>query len=89
VYRGHALGILSEAAYGRANMQLAQERDPEAGPLGPPEFPSLFGSAQQLPAEHGITVEQLAAAARLPLERVQHVLRAGSDTRLRLQVPPT
>jgi Zn-dependent peptidase ImmA (M78 family)/transcriptional regulator with XRE-family HTH domain len=87
VYRAHALEVMSEAAYRRANVQLAQQGNPEAGPLGPPEAPSLLGSAQQLLAEHGMTIEQLAVAARLPLEQVHHVLRAGSDTRLRLQVP--
>lgn len=87
VYRAHALGLLSEPAYRRANLQLAQEGNPEAGPLGPPESPTLLGSAQKLLAEHGTTVDQLASAARLPLEQVHHVLRAGSDTRPRLEVP--
>jgi Zn-dependent peptidase ImmA (M78 family)/transcriptional regulator with XRE-family HTH domain len=87
VYRAHALGLLSEPAYRRANMQLAQEGNPEAGPLGPPESPTLLGSALKLLAEHGTTVDQLAGAARLPLEQVHHVLRAGSDTRPRLELP--
>ena len=87
VYRAHALGVMPEPAYRRANMQLAQEGNPEAGPLGPPEAPSLLGSAQQLLAEHGTDVEQLATAARLPLEQVHHVLRAGTETRPRLHLP--
>lgn len=87
VYRAHVLGLLSEPAYRRANIQLAQEGNPEAGPLGPPESPSLLGSALQLLADHGTTIDQLAGAARLPLEQVHHVLRAGSDTRPRLEVP--
>jgi len=87
VYRAHALGLLSEPAYRRANMQLAQDGNPEAGPLGPPESPSLLGSAFKLLADHGTTVDQLASAARLPLEQVHHVLRAGSDTRPRLELP--
>jgi len=88
VYRAHALGVLSEPGYRRANMQLAKEGNPEAGPLGPPESPTLLGSAQQLLGEHGTTVEHLAGAARLPLPQVQHVLHAGSDTRPRLEVRP-
>ncbi len=87
VYRAHALGLLSEPAYRRANVRLAQEGNPEAGPLGPPESPTLVGSALKLLADHGTTVDQLAAAARLPLEQVHHVRRAGSDTRPRLEVP--
>ncbi len=87
VYRAHALSLLSEPAYRRANMQLAQEGNPEAGPLGPPESPSLLGSAVALLAEHGTTIEQLAGAARLPLHQVHHVLQAGSDSRPRLQLP--
>lgn len=87
VYRAHALGLLSESAYRRANVQLAQEGNPEAGPLGPPESPSLLGSAVALLAEHGTTVEQLASAARLPLDQVHHVLQASSDSRPRLQMP--
>lgn len=87
VYRAHALGLLSEPAYRRANMQLAQDGNPEAGPLGPPESPTLLGSAAQLLADHGTAVDQLAGAARLPLQRVHHVLLAGSDTRPRLAAP--
>jgi Zn-dependent peptidase ImmA (M78 family)/transcriptional regulator with XRE-family HTH domain len=87
VYRAHALGLLSDPAYRRANMQLAQEGNPEAGPLGPPESPMLLGRAIQLLADHGTTVDQLAGAARLPLEQVSNVLRAGSDTRPRLELP--
>jgi len=89
VYRAHALEIMSETSYRRANMQLAQKGNPEAGPLGPPEFPSLLGSALELLADHGTTVQHLADAARLPIKLVHQVLKAGSDMRPRLQVSRT
>jgi hypothetical protein len=68
-------------------MQLAQEGNAEAGPLGPPESPMLLGRAIRLLADHGTAVDQLAGAARLPLEQVNNVVRAGSDTRPRLELP--
>lgn len=84
VFRARTLGLLSDAAYRKANIQLAQQGNPEAGPLGPPESPSLLGSAVSLLTHHGVSIEDLAAAARLPIGQVLHVVEAASDTRPRL-----
>ncbi len=86
VYRAHILGTLSTNAYRRANIELAQHGNPEAGPLGPPEAPTLLGSATQLLTEHGVDHHQLAQAAQLPLDQVRAVITAGSDPRPRLQL---
>lgn len=87
VYRARALDLLSEPAYRRANMHLAQVGNPEAGPLGPPESPSMLGSAIDLLHKHGTTPEALAAAARLPVDMLNEVVHAGSNIRPRLRLP--
>lgn len=77
---------MSEGAYRRANQQLAQQGNPEAGPLGPPEAATLFGAAAELLAAQGTTTEQLAASVRLPAAQVAAVIQAGSDPRPQLRV---
>lgn len=86
VYRARALGVLSESAYKRANITLASQGNPEAGPLGPPESPSLLGAAADLLNQHGTSLEHLARATRVPLGQVVDVVAAGSDSRPRLQL---
>lgn len=81
VYRQHSLGLLSDSAYRRGNIALATWGTPEPGPLGPPESPSLLGSAVALMAEHGTTTEDLAQHAALPREQVALVVAAATDTR--------
>lgn len=89
VYRARTLGLISEAAQRRAYITLASQGRVEAGPLGPPESPSLLGAAAALLNSHGTTLEHLAHAARLPLQQVVDVVTAGSESRPRLQLPPT
>jgi Zn-dependent peptidase ImmA (M78 family) len=45
IYRAHALGVITESAFRRANIQLSTWGNPERGPLGPPESPGLLGRA--------------------------------------------
>lgn len=84
VYRAHSVGLLSDSAYRRGNIALATWGTPERGPLGPPESPSLLGSAVALMAEHGTTTEDLAQHAALPREQVELVVAAATDTRPRV-----
>jgi Zn-dependent peptidase ImmA (M78 family)/transcriptional regulator with XRE-family HTH domain len=88
VFRAHTLGVMSEGSYRRANVALSAQGNPEAGALGPPESPALLGAAAALLDKHGVSVEQLADAARLPFRQVADVIAAGSDRRPRLQLPP-
>jgi Zn-dependent peptidase ImmA (M78 family)/transcriptional regulator with XRE-family HTH domain len=87
VYRARVLGVMSETSYRRANVALASQGNPEAGPLGPPESPNLLGAAAALLDQHGTTLEHLADATRLPYTQVAAVVAAGSDPRPRLQPP--
>lgn len=89
VFRARTLGVMSEASYRRANITLASQGNPEAGPLGPPESPTLLGTAAALLSQHGTTLEHLADAARMPSTQVADVVAAGSDPRPRLQLPLT
>jgi Zn-dependent peptidase ImmA (M78 family)/transcriptional regulator with XRE-family HTH domain len=84
VYRARTLGVMSETVARRANIALAQHGNPEAGPLGPPERPTLLGNAADLLAGNHVELEDLAAAARLPLPQVTDVINAGSDPRPRV-----
>lgn len=91
IYRAHSLGKMSEASYRRANRELAIAGNPEPGPLGPPESPSLLGAAADLLSHHGISTQQLADGARLPLAQVEDVIAAGRDARpaLHFDTPTT
>jgi Zn-dependent peptidase ImmA (M78 family) len=86
VYRAHALGTLSESSYRRANQRLAAQGHPEPGPLGPPESPSLIGSAVALMSEAGISLESIIEAGRLDRSEARHIVAAGSETKPRLTV---
>jgi Zn-dependent peptidase ImmA (M78 family)/transcriptional regulator with XRE-family HTH domain len=81
VYRAHSLGILTDSAYRRGNVALATWGTPEPGPLGPPESPSLLGTAIALMADHGTTADDLAEHASLPLQQVELVVAAATDNR--------
>lgn len=85
VYRAHCLGLISDSAYRRGNVQLASWGNPEPIPLGPPESPSMLGAAMELLLDQGVTVEDIAAHARLPTGMVEHVVAAATDMRPRLQ----
>lgn len=86
VYRAHTLGVMSEGSYRRASITLSSQGNPEAGPLGPPESPTLLGAGAALLDQHGTTLEHLAHAARLPYSQVAAVISAGSDPRPRLHL---
>lgn len=86
-YRARVLGVWSDAAYRRANITLASQGHPEAGPLGPPESPTMLGAAAALLDRHGTTVQDIADATRLPYAQVADVMGAGSDPRPRLHLP--
>lgn len=86
VYRARTLGVLSETAVRRANITLAQQGNPEAGPLGPPERPTLLGRAVELLEANGTYLDDLAVAARLPYDQVTDVVDAGRDPRPRVEL---
>lgn len=85
VRRAHTLGLFSDLQYQKANKQLRIEGYPERAPLGAPEQPSLLGTAASVLAEEdSMTVAELAAENRLPVELTEVVVRAGSDQRRKL-----
>ncbi len=88
VYRARTLGVLSETAVRRANIILAHQGNPEAGPLGPPERPTLLGRAVDLLEANGTPLDDLASAARLPRAQVADVIDSGSDPRPQLKLEP-
>lgn len=91
IYRARVLGVMSETASRRDSIALAQHGNPEAGPLGPPEQPTLLGSAVDLLAANGVNLDELAAAARLPHTKIGDVIDAGRERRPRvtLNLPQT
>jgi Zn-dependent peptidase ImmA (M78 family) len=86
VYRAHDAGIWGEHAYRRANQHLRAFGYPEQGPLGPPESPSMLGTAMELVSSTGFDSQELARVSRLPLDQITDVLAAGSETRPRIQL---
>jgi len=86
VYRGHDLGVLSDAAYRRGNQQLTAWAYPEPGPLGPPEMPSLLGNAATLLAGQGYDLAELASAGNITLAHAERVVAAATDSRPRVQL---
>lgn len=87
-YRANSLGLWGEATYRRSMQILAEQGYPEAGPLGPPESPSVLGAAVQLLEGAGLSIESIADAGRVPLDTFRQVVAAGSETRPRLKVVP-
>ena len=88
VYRARTLGLLSDSMYRRANITLSTWGTPEPGPLGPPEYPSLLGTAVALLAEHNVTTAELAQHAALPDEHFAMVVAAATDSRLKIVPTP-
>jgi hypothetical protein len=84
IYRAHALRILSDSAYRRGNITLATWGVPEPGPLGPPESPSLLGTAAELLRDAGIDLDDLASHAALPMQQVEMIIAAATDTKPKL-----
>jgi Zn-dependent peptidase ImmA (M78 family) len=85
VYRAHTLKLMSDTAYRNANQQLSTWGNPEPGPLGPPEAPSLLGAAADLLGRHGTTVSDLAALSRLPESQIREIVAAATDPRPRVR----
>jgi Zn-dependent peptidase ImmA (M78 family)/transcriptional regulator with XRE-family HTH domain len=71
VYRAHSLKLINDAAYRRANVQLAAWGNPEPGPLGPLESPSILGTAIAMLGDIGVTMDDIADHRSLPAERVR------------------
>ncbi|GAA1970088.1 XRE family transcriptional regulator [Nocardioides panacihumi] len=86
VFRSHALGVISEASYRRANQQLSLWGLPEPGDLGPAESPQLLGLARDLLADNGVDFQALLAAARIDNDITADVIAAGSAPRLKLNL---
>ncbi|MFC7279230.1 XRE family transcriptional regulator [Paractinoplanes rhizophilus] len=79
VYRGHAMGIYRDHTYRRGMSLLAEWGYPEPGDLGPREAPSLMSRAGQLLTSRGISLDELAGRAALPIELLEIVVSAGSE----------
>jgi Zn-dependent peptidase ImmA (M78 family)/DNA-binding XRE family transcriptional regulator len=85
-FRAHSLELWSDATYRRSMQILAEQGYPEAGPLGPPESPSLVGAAVALLEDSGIPLDSVAEAGRVPTDTLRQVVVAGSETRPRLRL---
>lgn len=86
VYRAHALGVLSEASYRRANQQLAVWGLPEPGDLGLAESPRLLGLARELLDANQIDFDAILTRGGIVGDIADQVIRAGSAERLKLQL---
>jgi hypothetical protein len=86
LYRARTLGVIGESAYRRAMARMSSEgwRRDEPGDLGAAEAPTMLQEALELLRLHGVTLERLAAEARLPLAVVAEIV--GSETRPRLHL---
>lgn len=82
LYRAKTLEVISEPAYRRAVMLLNQRYGgkSEPYPLGAAEQPRLLAAAVEVAGLSGITSDQIASEAHLPLRDLQAVLGA-SDPR--------
>lgn len=81
IYRAHTLGVITESAFRRANIQLSTWGNPERGPLGPPESPGLLGRATDLLAGAGTSIGDLAHHAGMPAEQARYLIAAATDQR--------
>jgi Zn-dependent peptidase ImmA (M78 family)/transcriptional regulator with XRE-family HTH domain len=86
LYRSRALGVIGESAYRRSRARMSSEgwRRDEPGDLGPAEAPTMLQEALDLLRLRGVTLETLAAEARLPLPVVSEIV--GHDAKPRLQL---
>jgi len=84
IYRAHSLKLISDAAYRRANVQLAEWGNPEPVPLGPPESTSLLGMAIAMLADTGITIDDIADHIAVPATRVRDIVNSATDLRPRI-----
>jgi Zn-dependent peptidase ImmA (M78 family) len=86
LYRARTLGVIGESSYRRAMARMSSEgwRRDEPGDLGAPEVPTMLSQALELLRLRGVTLETLAAEARLPLAIVAEIV--GDQTKPRLQL---
>ena len=86
LYRARTLGVIGESAYRRAMARMSSEgwRRDEPGELGPPESPTMLPRALELLRQRGITLETIAAEAKLPASVVAEIV--GGEQKPRLQV---
>jgi Zn-dependent peptidase ImmA (M78 family)/DNA-binding XRE family transcriptional regulator len=86
LYRARTLGVIGESAYRRAMARMSSEgwRRDEPGELGPPEIPTMLPNALELLGQRGVTLETIAAEARLPVAVVAEFV--GGETKPRLQL---
>jgi Zn-dependent peptidase ImmA (M78 family)/transcriptional regulator with XRE-family HTH domain len=88
-YRARESGIWTEHTYRRAAQQLSIWHCPEPGALGPPESPSLLGTAMALVEQTGVGLNELATASRIPADKLARIVMAGSETKPRIKVRAT
>ena len=88
-YRARESGIWGEHTYRRAAQQLSIWRYPEPGALGPPESPSLLGTAMTLVEQTGVGANELATASRIPSDQLVRIVMAGSETRPKIKLLST
>lgn len=87
LYRSRTLGVISEAAFRRAMVELGRHvwedgttwRTREPGDLGEPERPVLLCRALQLAEASGVTLESVAERVCLPADLVAEIV--GVDER--------
>jgi Zn-dependent peptidase ImmA (M78 family)/DNA-binding XRE family transcriptional regulator len=86
LYRARALGVIGESAYRRGMARMSSEgwRKHEPGDLGAPEAPTMLRAALELLQERGMTIDVLAAEARLPVRVIAEIV--GEDARPRLEL---
>lgn len=88
LYRARQDQLVSETAYESAikYMSRAGWRKKEPLDLGPPERPRLLRRAVRALEEAGISIDELAAEAHLPLELVQGYLGPRVPSRIRVEL---
>lgn len=83
LYRARDLGILSPSGYESAMKQMSRRgwRTREPGDLGLPERPALLRKAAELLERSGSSVDDLANAVELPVDKVQALLGTEQASR--------
>lgn len=81
IYRSHTLGLITDSAFRRANIQLSKWGNPERGPIGPPESPGMLGRATDLLIHAGTSIDALADHAGMPAAHTQQLVASATDAR--------
>lgn len=86
LYRARTLGVMSETVYRRAVTEVSQAgwRVREPGDDGDAEEPVLLAKAVALAEQRGLTIEDLAARARMPIETARQI--AAMDERPAVEI---